>query len=74
MIDQGRGGDGTVQVMFEYYTRVFDLLHQSYNRSEAGKIRNHPIRERFWRHVPNGVYYQRKSTELLHSYFNVTRK
>ena len=26
MIDQGRGGDGTVQVMFEYYTRVFDLL------------------------------------------------
>jgi hypothetical protein len=58
----------------EYYNRAFGLFHLDYDRrlKPAGSI--HPIRGRFWQHVPQGVYGRPRSIELLQTYLKVLER
>ncbi len=58
------------RVHFEYYVRPFLLMHEEYRRYRAiGIVEScHPIRRRFWQHVPQGTYDRDQSIELLQAY------
>lgn len=58
----------------EYYNRAFALFHQDYMERLKPAESVHAIRGRFWQHVPQQLYDQGKSIELLQTYLKVVER
>ena len=54
--------------LLDYYQRPFYLMHQNIKQSQEALVSPHPIRNRFWKLIPDDIYDKAKARELLNSY------